>query len=97
MKFLSIRSFQYPGQTRARWTRSDQFEVWALELQSTVHKDFAIMERPLLEIGTPGQVKYHIGHVAIKIYANQTTHPFRLVSQFHVYLPWVKVCLAQCL
>ena len=55
MKFLSIRSFQYPGQTRARWTRSDQFEVWALELQSTVHKDFAIMERPLLEIGTPGQ------------------------------------------
>ena len=45
MKFLSIRSFQYPGQTRARWTRSDQFEVWALELQSTVHKDFAIMEK----------------------------------------------------
>ena len=48
-------SISWHGQTRTRWTRSDQFEVWALELQLTVHKDFAFIERPLLEIGTPGQ------------------------------------------
>ena len=43
------------------------------------------------------QGNYHEGQAAKRHYANLSLMTFASASQFHVYLPWVNVCLSQLL